>query len=602
MKRAREITIQFCVGGKLVRGDHVQGRSLYLDAILETEPDTVFGVGECKHDACLRVNVLEDSDVEPLMRFLACKTPHILFQPLSALVDKSDYLAIPLEFVIATIKLPNMPAEDVAYLHSVNMQRRFVQLFQKSPEPGKDKEALKTITLPAWPPCKVMNFKKVDDSYRHPRGDFDLNPYYKDVCKAVMAEPLIGDWLERLNLVRKLHPHTVALLEVTNVFEAVEAVEAVEAKDEGGDEEREGDFNDWVVRFAPTGGDPHLAMVALLGRDVVDCLPKTAIVAGGAVVHAVGGSPLLEGSDVDVFVPTELDAEGLIKDLTDLGFKKHATNKSMWSGIRGKQCKQCIQIICANTACDVKVLIPNFDWDYVQIAWLPSKKRVVATLDCLRALITRVCSVMMGCTTESRKRKAEEKGFRMARNLLDVRFNPDADFDHDPQKETRIVIGNFARSSNYNKHAKEEDGVFNRSIHPRMPVEFLAGSHSRGVKVFISPAMVEITGAALITPLVYCKAGNLHYNSRWSKEHANFTQIVHHVHKQVGVPPHPTPDTIDVETANELWIGKRVQFWGRFEIAPIYSRMDQYNIKWNILSYATYERSPFAHFNLSFDT
>jgi hypothetical protein len=45
------------------------------------------------------------------------------------------------------------------------------------------------------------------------------------------------------------------------------------------------------------------------------------------------------------------------------------------------------------------------------------------------------------------------------------------------------------------------------------------------------------------------------------------------------------------------WRGKKLEFWGRFEIVPIYAHESHDFLKWSVLSYIKYDQSPLFHWS-----
>lgn len=321
MKRELSQPIKFWVQGGRVSSEIVPGRALYFDAILESNQDTVFAVGECEHKDCVRVPGLEAGpffwSLVSYLRGKACFV-HDLF-PIDKLIERCDYFGVPLNTVVDSVDraLDDFAPCDFALAHSKKYEQLLSPLFQES-------------AYPNWPRCKVL---------RKPRA---TEACLKDVYDAIMAEPGVGTWLERLTVVRTVNPDTVAILDIPNVFEPEPSL------DDG-------------VDFAPTGASAHETMCRVVGRDVLMCLPQDAVVMGSVLTYHVGCLPF-ESNKLTIYVRDAADVQAVI------------------------ECLPKVEVV--HTTETVPSLLMRCVRRSGQLAWIPDKQQVVATLECWRVLVT----------------------------------------------------------------------------------------------------------------------------------------------------------------------------------------------------------------------
>jgi len=379
-RSAHQIT--FCFTGNLIAYTYLPGRASFFDARINKNPDVAFSVGPCDHVNCVRVPNLRPHNVDTLMRYLSGQLPHLSnhLLGLDRVIEQCLTLGVPIKVTAESVSraLDGFSPFDFALAHSERYKILLAPLYK-----GLVEETNRmTCTLPSWPPCTVLKRRK--------NSEASLDQVYD----AVMSTCQIGSWLARLNLVRNLHPDTVALLEVHRVFEPAEHDEL--------------DTSEWLTRFAPTGACAGITLGELVGCDVLECFPHEAIVVGGALVHHIGGAEL--DSTLDLYLAEQGDVESLMDALACHGFVCHAPNSLVRGSLR-------FRVFSSSAACSAEALLATCGRDYDQIAWIPWKTKVVATLDCWRALLTRVSSVVVsGCT-------ALAPGFTAARSLLDVGDN-----------------------------------------------------------------------------------------------------------------------------------------------------------------------------------
>jgi len=501
-KRAKHNQISFCVNGATEHIMHIAGRSIFFDAILETE-SPVFATGSCDHSACLKIERLQSPNFIKMLPFLGGKQvlAGIPFRELLVLVD---FLLVSRTHLFSAINA-EISLDDWVVLHFKQMQPDL----NKYQPVSKKLMNNPSLALPVWPQppvCPIGVFT------------FDLD----QACAAIMAEPQVGTFLERLAIVRRLRPEAVALHQVSSEFSSTPA---------------------------------HEAMVAAITQEVFDVLPSSAIVAGGALVCAVGNAPWLPGSDIDVFVPEPVP--DFIAALVGLGFRDESQPgaQAVWTGSKNGLK---LQVITSTTTTDVTNLLAHFDWDYTQIAWLPSQSKVVATLDCWRALLTRECRVIVRTFEQARFEKMEAKGFSISAELAAL----------DYRKET--VAQNFEDFVNYEKFALTPFAN-TPIVWPCAPFSKLF-SHADTAAAGWGGLYREVLGPYIVTPRVYSAFCAVHFDSSWSAEHALFARNIDSLHEALGSKPSVHRDGFSYSLPCGRFSGTDLrEGWYRLEIKPSYT-------------------------------
>lgn len=572
-KARRLIETTLCIGGERHTINLVAGRSGYLDAIFEGDPEACVAFAKCTHANCVLIDRFVGVDTKGFLDYFSGKTCTIA-SPLSLrdLLGRIDYLMVPHETFAQTAleRLQKKPftVDDYVVMHFKRLRTHLFEAGLLSLDHLEDEPIVMNASpiVARWPFVPAAEV----------RGGLDVD----QVCAAVMQEPEIGTPLERLYLVRRLQPETVATLEVPSVLNSKESA--------------------------------HEAMVKLLGQDLLAILPASAIVAGGSLVSRIGGAPFLEGWDIDVFMPNVQDTEALVAALKELGFTKQRIYKTfgyeaqgggtwLWNMFSAER-NLTVQAIASNLAFDAKCLISGFDEDYVQIAWLPGQAKVVATLDCLRALLTRKSRVVLcGKITQRRFEKLRKKGFSVTKAIFqnfvsgDVETLP-ADLKQ-CFKPTETVVGDFSRGARYNFITDLFTFGMRPPIWPCIPAKLLFDKTLYKTKK--RHGDLRVNGPALISPLVIFDNRSLIFSSDWSQEHKNFEDVITGIHTQLDVPlVKRNLSFVALKTDVIRKHGEQFTMWIRCHFTPIYkNRLDTFpEIYWTILSFVQEARSPFCSF------
>jgi len=435
-----------CVDRTLITVEYAHGRSAYLDALLQ-DPEACIAFNPCAHKHCVFVEKLASINSNALIRYLSTMCENLEDEKLSLrdLLTLCDYLGIELRAFADTVverigSCADFTVDDYVVMH---LKRLHSHLEARGVFGFDDlthvKEFNKSPVVAFWPHASAVKLNQLN------KHSLDVD----QVCSAIMLEPGIGDLHQRLALVRRMQPDTVALVEMPTVI----------------------DYRDGAATLSKRSA--HLAMVELLGQELFDLLPPSAIVAGGSLVCQVGGAPWLSDSDIDVFIPSEEEANKFVQSLTDLGFTQFChyprvyallPRQSVWTGVPPRSVPPSgtarhVQVIASNLAIGVKPLLTGFDEDYVQAAWIPSQRKVVATLDCLRAWLTRESQVVSsGRLSTRRVTKLRKKGFAVTKMIRDtmcskVDFSVKQSLLVKPEVQShppRLSLGDFTRGANYN--------------------------------------------------------------------------------------------------------------------------------------------------------
>lgn len=514
-KRAKHNQISFCVNGTTEHITHVPGLSMFIDAILDTE-SPVFATGACNHAECLKIERLQSPAFIKMLPFLGGKQvpKGIPFRDLLVLID---FLLIPRTHLFSAIHA-GISLDDWVVLHFKKLQPDLHKYQPKS----KKFTNKPSLALPVWPQpavCPINVFKF-----------FDLD----QACAAIMAEPEVGTLLDRLAIVRRLRPEAVALHEVSSEF----------------------------------GSKPaHEAMVEAITPEVFNILPSSAIVAGGAVVCAVGNAPWLPDSDIDVFVPEPVPE--FIAALVSLGFagESQAAAQGVWTGSKNGMK---VQVITSTVATSVQNLLAHLDWDYTQIAWLPKEGRVVATLDCWRALLTRECRVIVRTFEQARFDKMREKGFTVSAELAALNYRKKAGRQSfkDVVNYEKFTVTPFANTP---------------IVWPCAPFATLF-SHAKKLTCGVGGYYREVLGPCIVTPRVYSNIFAVYFDSSWSAEHALFARNIESLHEALGTKRTELRKDFSHSLPRGCFSGTIPdEGWYRLEIKPLYTRpTDPKKLFWRI--------------------
>jgi len=570
-RRLLETTV--CIGGERNTFNRVGGRSGYLDAIFDGDPEACVAFDMCAHANCVLIDRFEGLNAKGFLDYFAGKSLFIASAlPLRHLLLLCDFLMIPHEAFAQTalerLQHKQLTVDEYVTMHFKRLRKHFFDAGLLSLDYLEAKPVVcnPSPIVARWPFVPAAEV----------RGDLDVD----QVCAAIMQEPEIGTPLERLYLVRRLQPETVATLEVPCVLNSKETA--------------------------------HDAMVKLLGKDLLKILPTSAIVAGGSLVSVIGGAPFLEGWDIDVFMPTVEDTDTFVAALEKLGFTEQAKRTSFGYPAQGKETwlrnlvsterNLRVQAIASNLAIDARCLIAGFDEDYVQIAWMPSQSKVVATLDCWRALLTRKSRVVLcGKITQKRFEKLRKKGFSVTKSIFTnfvrgVESVP-ADLKQVFSKPTKTVLGDFSRRANYDATVDMMTFGMRPPIWPCVPAKLLFDKTLYTIRNRGDGDRVN--GPALVSPLLKFENRRLIFSKDWSQEHNNFEEVIAGIHAQLSVPlVKKTLNLVSLKTDVNQKDNEPFTMWVRCHCTPIYKNATDTvpELYWTILSFVQEARSPFCSF------
>lgn len=584
-----------CVNGALTTVEYAHGRSAYLDALLQ-DPEACIAFNPCAHKHCVFVEKLASINSNALIRYLSrmCENLEDKTFSLRDLLTLCDYLGIELKAFADTVverigSCADFTVDDYVVMH---LKRLHSHLEARGIFGFDDlthlKEFNKSPVVAFWPHASAVKLNQLN------KHSLDV----EQVCSAIMVEPGIGDLHERLALVRRMQPDTVALIDVPSVVEYRDGKAVISQR------------------------SAHFAMVELLGQELIDLLPPSSIIAGGSLVCQVGSAPWLPNSDIDVFIPSADEANGLVQRLTDAGYTElrqyppHVyallPHHSIWTGVPPRGTNH-VQVIASNLAIGAKPLLTGFDEDYVQAAWIPSQAKVVATLDCFRAWFTRESRVVIsGRISTRRATKLREKGFAVTEIIRDYMCSkvsysvtqslvlaPEATLapSQEPLSVTRLTLGDFTRGANYNFRDEFQKFGVQPPLWCSTPCALVRTQRLyklQPCEKFHHILSHRVNGPSLVSPIVQLNNGCVVFRRSWSGEHNNFADIMQWIHSDLGVV---------VKDNQEEWIlitdiiggAKDEAIWIRCQVAPIFKNIGATTfLRWTILSFQQQARSPFC--------